>query len=93
MRLADVSREISEVVREAAASVVTIFTRRAAYDEFLRPVPVTGAGSGFAVTNFHVVSGAREVDVLLPGGGRSRGCWSPAAGGGTWPSSRCWPGA
>lgn len=80
MRLADVSREISEVVREAAASVVTIFTRRVAYDEFLRPVPVTGAGSGFvvdsegfAVNNFHVVSGAREVDVLLPGGRTVKG--------------------
>ena len=62
-----------QVYRVASPAVVNVTTIALTYDFFLNPVPVeAGAGSGFLidadgsiVTNFHVISGARQVQVTL----------------------------
>jgi S1-C subfamily serine protease len=62
-----------EVYKAASPAVVNITTVTLAYDFFLNAVPVeSGAGSGFLidadgdiVTNYHVISGARQVQVTM----------------------------
>ena len=59
--------------KAASPAVVNVTTITLTYDFFLNPVPMEGgAGSGFLidsdgkiVTNFHVISGARRVEVTL----------------------------
>ncbi len=62
-----------EIYQKYSPGVVNITTTTLAYDFFLRPIPMesgTGSGaimddSGHIVTNFHVIDGAREVEVTL----------------------------
>ena len=62
-----------QVYKAASPAVVNVTTITLTYDFFLNPVPMEGgAGSGFLiepdgkiVTNFHVISGARRVQVML----------------------------
>ena len=62
-----------QVYKAASPAVVNVTTITLTYDFFLNPVPMEGgAGSGFLidsdgkiVTNFHVISGARRVEVTL----------------------------
>jgi S1-C subfamily serine protease len=60
------------VYKRALPAVVNITSTTVAFDFFYGPVPQQGQGSGFildkqghVLTNFHVVSNAREVDVTL----------------------------
>lgn len=79
MRLDELSNEISEVISKTVKSVVALFTVTYAYDFMLNPVPIRGAGSGFAVskdliiTNNHVVSGSSQITVVTSDGSRSIG--------------------
>ncbi len=79
MGLEDLSNEISNIISRVSKSVVAIFTVSYTYDFLLNPVPIRGAGSGFAVskdlvvTNNHVVSGSNEITVVTADGGKSRG--------------------
>ncbi len=68
-----------EVYKAASPAVVNITSTTISYDFFLNPVPVEGAGSGFLIdangdiiTNFHVISGARQVQVTLADKSRYR---------------------
>jgi len=68
---------IIKTVNAAKDSVVHVTTVSLAYDRFLEPLPVKGAGSGFIlssdgliVTNYHVVSGAKRLETVLPDGRR-----------------------
>lgn len=65
------------IYRQASPAVANILTKATEYDFFMDPVPVEGAGSGFLIdprgyilTNFHVVSGAQTIEVIL--GDKSR---------------------
>ncbi len=73
--LSDLSRSISDVVKDVAKGVVTIFTVIPSIDILLGQRPIKGAGSGFVidpngliVTNAHVVKGASRIKVMLPTG-------------------------
>jgi S1-C subfamily serine protease len=65
------------VYRAASPAVVNITTTAVAYDFFLNPVPKEGTGSGAIIdrsghilTNFHVIDGARRLEVTLADGGK-----------------------
>ncbi|MEM0360962.1 MAG: trypsin-like peptidase domain-containing protein [Sulfolobales archaeon] len=79
MWLDELSGEISKVISKSIKSVVALFTVSYAYDFMLNPVPVRGAGSGFAVsknlivTNNHVVSGSSKISVVTADGTRANG--------------------
>lgn len=60
------------IYEEAGPSVVNIVSTTVSYDFFYNPVPSTGSGSGVIIdkagniiTNYHVVEGARSLDVTL----------------------------
>jgi S1-C subfamily serine protease len=65
------------VYRTASPAVVNITTTAVAYDFFLNPVPKEGTGSGAIIdrmghilTNFHVIDGARRLEVTLADGSK-----------------------
>ncbi len=65
------------VYRIASPAVVNITTTAVAYDFFLNPIPQEGTGSGTIIdrtghilTNFHVVEGARRLEVTLADGSK-----------------------
>ena len=65
------------VYRAASPAVVNITTTAVAYDFFLNPVPKEGTGSGAIIdrsghilTNFHVIDGARRLEVTLADGSK-----------------------
>lgn len=60
------------VYRKVIPSVVNITSTAVAFDFFYGPVPQQGQGSGFIIdsgghilTNYHVIAGARQVEVTL----------------------------
>ena len=77
--LKNLSKRFSDIVEEAARSVVSIITLKLAISAFLTPMPVKGVGSGFVihrrliVTNAHVVAGARKVEVVYHDGMKEEG--------------------
>src|SRR5579859_7044528 len=65
-------QENISVYRKAIPSVVNITSTAVAFDFFYGPVPQQGQGSGFIIdadghilTNYHVIAGARQVEVTL----------------------------
>jgi S1-C subfamily serine protease len=65
------------VYRAASPGVVNITTTAVAYDFFLNPIPKEGTGSGAIIdrsghilTNFHVIDGARRLEVTLADGSK-----------------------
>ncbi|MBE7415259.1 MAG: trypsin-like peptidase domain-containing protein [Deltaproteobacteria bacterium] len=65
------------IYEEAGSSVVNIITTTISYDFFYNPVSATGSGSGVIidrrghiVTNYHVIEGARSLEVTLFDGSR-----------------------
>ena len=61
-----------EVYRKVIPTVVNITSTAVAFDFFYGPVPQQGQGSGFIIdssghilTNYHVIAGARQVEVTL----------------------------
>jgi S1-C subfamily serine protease len=65
------------VYRAASPGVVNITTSAVAYDFFLNPIPKEGTGSGAIIdrsghilTNFHVIDGARRLEVTLADGSK-----------------------
>jgi len=74
------STRVPAVVERVLPSVVSITTRRIERDQFNKPVPKAGLGSGIVVdrqgsilTNNHVVEGFEEFKVTLPDGRTFRG--------------------
>ncbi|MGH9783353.1 MAG: trypsin-like peptidase domain-containing protein, partial [Terriglobia bacterium] len=60
------------IYQRVSPAVVNITSTTIQYDFFLRAFPVPGSGSGFLIdnrgnilTNYHVVSGARSIEVTL----------------------------
>ena len=60
------------IYEKTAPSVVNIVNTTVSYDFFLQPVPSTGSGSGVIVdesghivTNYHVIEGAKSLEVTL----------------------------
>lgn len=75
--LDSIEMENVRIYKQAAPAVANIVTRTVEYDFFFNPVPVEGAGSGFVIdteghilTNYHVVQGAKAVEVTLGDGSR-----------------------
>ncbi|MBW7956679.1 MAG: trypsin-like peptidase domain-containing protein [Deltaproteobacteria bacterium] len=67
------------IYEEAGSSVVNIITTTLSYDFFYNPISATGSGSGVIVdrhghivTNYHVIEGARSLEVTLFDGSRHR---------------------
>ena len=65
------------VYRAASPAVVNITTIAVTYDFFLNPMPKEGTGSGAIIdrsghilTNFHVIDGARRLEVTLADGSK-----------------------
>jgi S1-C subfamily serine protease len=65
------------VYQMASPAVVNITTTAVAYDFFLNPIPKEGTGSGAIIdraghilTNFHVIDGARRLEVTLANGSK-----------------------
>ena len=61
-----------EIYRKYSPGVVNITSTILTYDFFLRPIPESGSGSGVIadtdgniVTNYHVIEGARQLEVTL----------------------------
>ncbi len=61
-----------EIYRKYSPGVVNITSTILTYDFFLRPIPESGSGSGViadaegnVVTNYHVIEGARQLEVTL----------------------------
>jgi len=61
-----------QIYKQASPAVVNITTVTLSYDFFMNAVPAEGAGSGFliddlghVITNNHVISGARQVQVAV----------------------------
>jgi serine protease Do len=75
MPLTQLEESITGVVERVGPSVVTITTMQVARDQFLRPFPLEGVGSGVLidadgtiVTNHHVVNGAKRATVHFSDG-------------------------
>ena len=65
------------VYRSASPGVVNLTTTAVAHDFFLNPIPQRGTGSGAIIdraghvlTNFHVIEGARRLEVTLADGSK-----------------------
>jgi S1-C subfamily serine protease len=65
-------RRIIDVYERVAPAVVSITTRAIVRDFFYNEIPQEGSGSGFIIdneghllTNYHVVEGAQEIDVIF----------------------------
>ena len=61
-----------KIYSQASPAVANINTKAVEYDFFRNAVPVEGAGSGFVIdprgyviTNYHVVQGAQNIEVIL----------------------------
>ncbi|NOZ06812.1 MAG: trypsin-like serine protease [Chloroflexi bacterium] len=71
---------VIHVYETVGPAVVNITSRTYTYDFFLNLVPQEGTGSGFVidkkghiVTNYHVVEGAKEIEVALADGSKVTG--------------------
>lgn len=79
MNLRELSDSLSSLVSEVSGSVVTIYTVKPSIESFFGLQPLRGAGSGFVIgekliaTNYHVVGGASEVEILYADGMRESG--------------------
>jgi len=68
-----------QIYKAVSPAVVNITSTTIQYDFFFNVFPSQGSGSGFLIddkgdilTNYHVISGARKVEVTLPDGSRHR---------------------
>ncbi len=78
MKLSEISKSISDVIKRVTQGVVTIFTEKASIDVLFGYRPIRGIGSGFIisndgviVTNAHVIKDASKIKVLQPNGEKS----------------------